>query len=141
MPTEFLTGIIIGRSIRSHAENPYRPEHLLYKKGVVTVNKKITEPRIPDEIREKIEHLNNLLNIASGLYDEIIDWYDKELKSYDPYVNALDELFHPGTGIIVPYVSNVACWTGLPSCKLLTKSMWKSRNIENVKIRKNDKKI
>ena len=77
------------------------------------MSKKITEPRIPDEIREKIEHLNNLLNIASGLYDEIIDWYDKELKSYDPYVNVLDELFHPGTGIIVPYVSSVAMLDGL----------------------------
>ena len=32
LPTEFLTGIIIGISIRSRSENPQRPEHLLYKK-------------------------------------------------------------------------------------------------------------
>ena len=95
------------------------------------MSKKITEPQIPDEILEKIEHLNNLLDIASGLYDEITDWYDMELKSYEPSANALDELFHPGTGIIVPYVSSAAMLDGLTILQTFNEV-----DVENQKYRK-----
>ncbi len=66
---------------------------------------KTSEPHIPDEILEKTRYLKKLLDQASNVYDEIIDWYDKELKTYDPEADATHELYDPGTGIVVKYIS------------------------------------
>ena len=62
---------------------------------------------------DKIHQLEHLLNTASDLYDQIVEWYDQELKSYDPSVSASDELFDPGSGTIVPYISHLSILEGL----------------------------
>lgn len=74
---------------------------------------KIQEPSVPDNIREKIRQLHDTLEQAQELYDDILDWYDHELKTYDPSVNALMELFHPGTGCVVEGISYHAIMEGL----------------------------
>ncbi len=74
---------------------------------------KIQEPSVPDNIQEKIRQLHDSLEEAQELYDEIIDWYDHELKTYDPSVNALMELFDPGTGCVVEGISYHAIMEGL----------------------------
>lgn len=77
------------------------------------MSKKTSEPSIPAEIMEKIQQLEHTLDIASDLYDQIFDWYDQELKSYDASANASDELFAPESGTIVPYISQLAILEGL----------------------------
>ena len=54
-------------------------------------------PSVPDDIQIKIRQLHDLLEDAQGLYDEIFNWYDLELKSYDSSVDASMELFDPGS--------------------------------------------
>ena len=49
----------------------------------------------------------------SKLYEEIIEWYDSEIKSYDKRTNATDELYLPGTGTIVEYISPECILEGL----------------------------
>ena len=61
------------------------------------MNKKTAEPSVPAEIMEKIQALNQLLADAAQLYDDIFGWYEKEIHSYNPTVNASDELFDPST--------------------------------------------
>lgn len=61
------------------------------------MNKKTSKPSVPAEIMDKIQTLNTLLTDASQLYNDIFDWYEKELHSYNPTVNASDELFDPST--------------------------------------------
>lgn len=58
------------------------------------MNKKTSNPSVPAEIMDKIQTLNALLTDAAQLYD---DWYEKNLHSYNPIVNASDELFDPST--------------------------------------------
>ena len=62
---------------------------------------KTDDPLVPEDIRAKINELQSLLDHAGDLYSDIYDWYDSELKSYDPKATADDELFDPGTGTAV----------------------------------------
>lgn len=62
---------------------------------------KTDDPFVPDDIRVKINELQSLLDHAADLYSDLYDWYDSELKSYDPTATADDELFDPGTGTVV----------------------------------------
>lgn len=62
---------------------------------------KTVNPFVPEDIRAKINELQSLLEHAADLYSDIYDWYDSELKSYDPKATADDELFDPGTGTVV----------------------------------------
>lgn len=77
------------------------------------MNKKTSDPYIPEDIMDKIHQLGNILDAASDLYDQIFDWYDQELKSYNPAVSASDELFDPDSGTIVPYISHLSILEGL----------------------------
>lgn len=52
-------------------------------------------PFMPENIRSKINELQSLLDQAADLRSDICDWYDGELKSYDPKVSVGDELFDP----------------------------------------------
>ena len=56
---------------------------------------------------------NITLEEAQELYNEILDWYDHELKTYDPSVNALMELSDPGTGCVVEGISYHSIMEGL----------------------------
>ena len=62
---------------------------------------KTDEPFVPENIRVKINKLQALLDQAADLYNDIYEWYDRELKSYNPNASADDELFDPGTGTVV----------------------------------------
>lgn len=77
------------------------------------MNHKNNEPFVPDNIQTKIQQLHDLLEGAQELYDEIFDWYDHELKIYDPSVDASMELFDPGTGHVVEGISYHAVMEGL----------------------------
>lgn len=59
------------------------------------------DPFVPEDIRTKINEMLSLLVHAADLYRDIYDWYDRELKSYDPKATADDERFDPGTGTVV----------------------------------------
>lgn len=67
---------------------------------------RIDEPSIPDHILYKISRLNALMDTAKTLYDEILDWYDRELKSYDPTADPESELFDPGIGCSISAISS-----------------------------------
>lgn len=69
---------------------------------------KLDEPSIPESIQQEIDQLERVLDQTNNLYDEILDWYESELKSYDNTADPLDELFNPGTGIIVEGISSSA---------------------------------
>lgn len=45
---------------------------------------KTDEPFVPENIRVKINKLQALLDQAADLYNDIYEWYDRELKSYNP---------------------------------------------------------
>ncbi len=77
------------------------------------MNPKTDTPSVPDGIRTKIQQLHDLLEDAQGIYDEIFDWYDQELKSYDPSADASMELFDPGTGCVVEGISYHVVMDGL----------------------------
>lgn len=77
------------------------------------MSKKTTPPYVPDEVKSKINRLHALLEDANFIYEEIFDWYDRELKSYNPKSNALDELFSPNGSYIVPSISYEAIMEGL----------------------------
>ncbi len=77
------------------------------------MSKKITTPNIPDEITLKIKQLNSLLDDANSIYEEIFDWYDAELKSYNASCHAQDELFSPNGAYVVPTISIEAIMEGL----------------------------
>ena len=77
------------------------------------MSKKTTPPYIPSEIRNEIEQLDAMLESANSIYEEIFDWYDAELKSYDPGSDALDELFSPNGSYVVPAISLDAIMEGL----------------------------
>lgn len=76
------------------------------------MNKKASKPSVPAEIMDKIQTLNVLLTDAAQLYDDIFDWYEKELHSYNLTVNASDELFDPST-IHVSGISYLEIMEGL----------------------------
>ena len=69
---------------------------------------KTDDPFVPENIRVKINELQALLDRAADLYSDIYDWYDRELKSYDPKATADDELFDPGTGTVVEGIDYLA---------------------------------
>lgn len=77
------------------------------------MSKKTTPPYVPNEIKSKIDQLHALLEDANSIYEEIFDWYDSELKSYDSKSNALDELFSPNGSYVVPSISYEAIVEGL----------------------------
>lgn len=86
------------------------------------MSKKTTPPYVPSEIRNKIEQLNSLLQSANSIYEEIFDWYDTELKSYDSGSNALDELFSPDGSYVVPTISYDAIMEGLTTVQTFNES-------------------
>ncbi len=86
---------------------------------------KTDEPFVPENIRVKINKLQALLDQAADLYNDIYEWYDCELKSYDPKASADDELFDPGTGIVVEGIDYLAVMESLSG--LQTANEWKER--------------
>ena len=70
-------------------------------------------PFIPENIRLKINELQSLLDRAADLRSDIYDWYDGELKSYDPKASVDDELFDPGTGMVVEGIDYLAIMESL----------------------------
>ena len=70
-------------------------------------------PFVPENIRLKINELQSLLDRAEDLRSDIYDWYDRELKSYDPKVSVEDELFDPGTGTVVEGIDYLAIMEAL----------------------------
>lgn len=74
---------------------------------------KTDDPFVPENIQIKIDELQSLLGRAADLYSDILDWYDLELKSYDPNAAADDELFDPGTGIVVEGIDYLAIMEAL----------------------------
>ena len=74
---------------------------------------KTDDPFVPENIKVKINELQSLLDQAADLYSDIDDWYDSELKSYDPKATAEDELFNPGTGIVVEGIAPLAIMESL----------------------------
>lgn len=74
---------------------------------------KTDDPFVPEDIREKINELQSLLDHAADLYSDIYDWYDSELKSYDSEAAADDELFDPGTGIVVEGINYLSIMEAL----------------------------
>ena len=74
---------------------------------------KTDDPFVPENIRVKINGLQSLLDRAADLYSDIYDWYDRELKSYDPKATADDELFDPGTGTVVEGIDYLAIMESL----------------------------
>ena len=74
---------------------------------------KTDEPFVPENIRVKINKLQALLDQAADLYNDIYEWYDRELKSYNPNASADDELFDPGTGTVVEGIDYLAVMESL----------------------------
>lgn len=69
---------------------------------------KTDEPFVPESIREKIVQLQSLMDQASDLYDEICEWYGRELKSYDPEATMDLELYDPRIGAAVQEIDYFA---------------------------------
>lgn len=78
----------------------------------------LNKPSVPETIQQKIMVLQHLLDQANDLRDQILEWYEAELKSYDDKVTPEDELYDPGTGIVVEGISYLAIMEAL--CVLQT---------------------
>lgn len=82
---------------------------------------KTDAPFVPEDIKAKINELQSLLDCAADLYRDIYDWYDRELKSYDPEAAADDELSDPGTGIAVEAIEYLSIMESLSELQTANK--------------------
>lgn len=87
---------------------------------------KLDEPTIPNDIQQKIQNLQVLLNQADSLRDEILAWYTSELKSYDYRAEAEQELFDPGTGTTVEGISELAILEALSELQIFNEARKKN---------------
>jgi hypothetical protein len=53
---------------------------------------------LPVDIEARIIELNKLVDEARIYYNEVIEWYNNELKSYNANADSDDELFDAKTG-------------------------------------------
>lgn len=83
---------------------------------------KTNEPYIPSSIHEKINLLSNYFEKVQMLYDEILEWYDAELKSYDSSANASDELFAPSNGSLIEGISELEILEGLSKLQVFNET-------------------
>ena len=83
---------------------------------------KTDEPHIPASIQEKIKLLSEYFEKSQILYDEIFEWYDAELKSYDSSANASDELFDPSNGYLIEGISELEILEGLSKLQVFNES-------------------
>lgn len=66
------------------------------------------EHKIPLEIAAKIEELRSILNDAIDLREDILAWYDSELKSFEPDADHSQELFSPDGALTVTSIDDMA---------------------------------
>lgn len=83
---------------------------------------KTDEPSIPEYIQKKITVLQQLLDQAEDLRDEILTWYEAELHSYAPKADPESELFDPGTGIVVEGISYTAVMESLSGLQVFNEA-------------------
>lgn len=92
------------------------------------MNLKLNEPSVPGYIHQKIMELQALLDQANDLRDQILEWYGAELKSYDDKADPDDELFDPGTGIVVEGISYLAIMEALSELQTFNETRAEGRH-------------
>lgn len=73
----------------------------------------IHEPIVPQEIKDKIEMLNDLIREADELNEEITEWYHKTLMDMDPGLDVEDELFDASNSLSVSGIDFNAIMEGI----------------------------
>lgn len=73
----------------------------------------IHESIVPQEIKDKIEMLNDLIREADELNEEITEWYHKTLMDMDPGLDVEDELFDASNALSVSGIDFNAIMEGI----------------------------
>lgn len=73
----------------------------------------IDESFVPQEIKDKIEMLNEMIREAESLNEKIIEWYHEALLDMDSGLNVDDELFDVSNALSVEGIDLNAIMEGL----------------------------
>lgn len=73
----------------------------------------IHESIVPQEIKDKIKMLNDLIREADELNEEITEWYHKTLMDMDPGLDVDDELFDASNALSVSGIDFNAIMEGI----------------------------
>lgn len=73
----------------------------------------IDESFVPQEIKDKIEMLNEMIREAESLNEEIIEWYHQALLDMDSGLNVDNELFDASNALSVEGIDLNAIMEGL----------------------------
>ena len=75
----------------------------------------IDESFVPQEIKDKIEMLNEMIREAESLNEEITEWYHEALLDMDSGLNVDDELFDASNALSVEGIDFKAIMEGIVS--------------------------
>lgn len=78
----------------------------------------INESFVPQEIKDKIEMLNEMIRGAESLNEEITEWYHEALLDMDSGLNVDDELFDASNILSVEGIDFNAIMEGLSTVSI-----------------------
>ena len=83
----------------------------------------IDESFVPQEIKDKIEMLNEMIREAESLNEEITEWYHEALLDMDSGLNVDDELFDASNALSVEGIDFNAIMEGLSIVSIFIEPM------------------
>ena len=88
----------------------------------------IDESFVPQEIKDKIEMLNEMIRKAESLNEEITEWYHEALLDMDSRLNVDDELFDASNSLSVEGIDFNAIMEGLSTVSIFIETYGERRN-------------
>ena len=88
----------------------------------------IDETFVPQEIKNKIEMLNEMIRHASSLNDEITEWYHEALLGMDSELDVEDELFDASNALSVEGIDFNAIMEGFSIVSIFLETYGERKN-------------
>lgn len=88
----------------------------------------IDESFVPQEVKDKIEMLNEMLKEAESLNEEIKKWYHQALLDMDSELNVDDELFDVSNALSVEGIDFNAIMEGLSIVGIFIETYGEQKN-------------
>lgn len=88
----------------------------------------IEESFVPQEIKDKIEMLNKMIEEAESLNKEITEWYHEALLDMDSELNVDDELFDASNALSVEGIDFNAIMEGLSIVSIFIETYGERKN-------------
>ena len=88
----------------------------------------IDESFVPQEIKDKIEILNEMIREAKSLNEEITEWYHEALLDMDSGLNVYNELFDASNALSVEGIDFNAIMEGLSIVSIFIETYGERKN-------------